>query len=83
MVAPLAGGSGASCYVARGAPGVLCVLPVSVRRHLRGGEGVCVRGVGLGVMSHRRLPSLSVSWRVSCRRLRTYGWSWGAGRLRG
>ena len=41
--------------------GVLWVLPVSVRRRFRGGEGVCVPSVGLGVMSHRRLPSLRVS----------------------
>ena len=34
-------------------------------------------------MSHRRLPSLRVSWRVFRRRLTIYGWSWGAGRLRG
>ena len=64
MVAPLARGSGASSCVVRGAPGVLPVLPVSVRGRLRGGEGVYVRGVGLGVMSYRRLPSLRVSWRV-------------------
>ena len=31
-----------------GAPGLLWVLPVSVRRCLRGGEGMCVSGVGLG-----------------------------------
>ena len=59
------------------------MLPVSVCGHLWGGEGVCVRGVGLGVMSHRRLPSGRVSWRASRGRLRTYGWSWGVGRLRG
>ena len=46
-------------------------------------EGVCLCGAGLWVMSHRRMPSRCVSWRVSRRRLRTYGWSWGAGRLRG
>ena len=34
-------------------------------------------------MSHRRMLSRCVSWRVSRRRLRTYGWSWGAGRFRG
>ena len=83
MAAPLAGGSGASCCVARRAPGVLWVSPVSVRRRLWGGEGVCACGAGLWVMSHRRMPSRRVSWRVSRRRLRTYGWSWGAGRLRG
>ena len=76
-------GSGASCCVARRAPGVLWVPLVSVRRRLCGGEGVCVCRVGLWVMSHRRIPSRCVSWRVSRRRLRTYGWSWGAGRLRG
>ena len=59
--AQLAQGWGASCGVARGVSGVLRVgvvpvLPVSVRRRLRGGEGVCVHGVGLWVMSHRRLP---------------------------
>ena len=74
--APPAGESGASCCVARGVPGVLrvgavSVSPVSVRRRLRGGEGVSVGGGGLGVMSHRRLPSLRVAWRVSRRRLRT------------
>ena len=42
-----------------------------------------MRRVGLGVMSHRRLSSLRVSWSVSSRRLRTYGWSWGAEGLRG
>ena len=62
---------------------MLWVSPVSVRRRLWGGEGVCVCGAGLWVMSHRRMPSRCVSWRVSRRRLRTYGWSWGAGRLRG
>ena len=46
--------------------------PVSVRRRLWGGEGVCVCGAGLWVMSHRRMPSRCVSWRVSCRRLRTW-----------
>ena len=55
-------------------------LPVSVRRRLSGGEGACVRAVGLGVMSHRRLAFLHISSRVLRRRLRTYGWSWGAGR---
>ena len=40
-------------------------------------------GAGLWVMSHRRMLSRCVSWRVSRRCLRTYGWSWGAGRLRG
>ena len=83
MAAPLAGGSGASCCVARRASGVLWVSPVSVRRRLWGGEGVCACGAGLWVMSHRRMPSRRASWRVSRRRLRTYGWSWGAGRLRG
>ena len=34
-------------------------------------------------MSHRRMQSRCVSWGVPRRRLRTYGWSWGAGRLRG
>ena len=43
---------------------------------------MCVQ-VGLGLMSHRRLPSRHVSWRVFRRRLRTYGWSWGARGLRG
>ena len=79
---PLAGGLGASCCVAHAAPGMLWVLPVSVLPRLRGGEGVCVRVLGLGVMSQRRLPSLRVSWRVSCRRLRRYGWCWGGGKLR-
>ena len=65
------------------APGVLWVPPVSVRRRLWGGEGVCVCGAGLWVMSHRRMLSCCVSWRVSRRRVRTYGWSWGAGRLPG
>ena len=40
-------GSGASCCVARRAPGELWVSPVSVRRHLWGGEGVCACGAGL------------------------------------
>ena len=40
-------------------------------------------GARLWVMSHRRMASRCVSWRVSRRRLRTYGWSWGAERLRG
>ena len=62
---------------------MLWVSPVSVRRRLLGGEGVCACGAGLWVMSHRRMLSRRVSWRVSRRRLRTYGWSWGAGRLRG
>ena len=44
MAAPLAGGSGASCCVARRAPGVLWVSPVSVRRRLWGGEGVYACG---------------------------------------
>ena len=79
----MAGGSGASCCVMRRAPGVLWVPPVPVRRRLWGGEGVCVCGVGLWVMSHRRMPSRCVSWRVSRRCLRTCGWSWGARRLRG
>ena len=35
------------------------------------------------LISRSRVPSLRVCWRVSCRRLRTYGWSWGAGRLQG
>ena len=83
MVAPLAGGSGASCCVVRGAPGVLWVLLASVRQRLRVGEGLGVCGCWLGVMCHRRLPSLPVPWRVSRRCLRTYGWSLGAGRLRG
>ena len=64
-------------------PKMLRVLRVSVRRSFWAGEGRAVRGVGLGVMSHRRLPSRRVSWRVSCRHLRTYGWSWGAGTLQG
>ena len=42
------GGSGASCCVARRAPGVLWVPPVSVRRRLWGGGGVCVRAPALG-----------------------------------
>ena len=42
MVAPLAGGSGASCCVARRAPEVLWVLPVSVRRRLWVARGVCL-----------------------------------------
>ena len=82
------GGSGASCCVACEVPGVLrdgavSVLPLSVRRRLRGGQGVSLCGVGLELMSHRRLPSLCVAWRVSRRRLRTYGWSWGAESSRG
>ena len=49
MVAPLAWGSGESCCVARRAPGVLWVSPVSVRRRLWGGEGECFcRGWALG-----------------------------------
>ena len=40
-------------------------------------------GSGLGVMSHRRLPSLRIARRVFCRRLRTYGWSCGTGELAG
>ena len=79
----LAGGSDALCCLALTAPALLWVLPVSMRRRLWGGEGVCVRGVGLGVMFHRHLPSRHISWRVSRRRLRAYGWSWGAGRLGG
>ena len=63
--------------------GLVPVLPLSVRGRMRGGEGWCVRGVGLGLMSHRRLPSLRVSWRVFGRGLRTYGWSWLAVRLWG
>ena len=60
MGAPLAGGSGASCCVARGVPGLLqvravSVLPVSVRRHLWDGKGVSEGGAGHGVMFHRRL----------------------------
>ena len=62
---------------------MLWVSPVSVRRRLWGGEGVCACGAGLWVMSHRRMPSRCVSWRVSRRRLRTYGWSWGAGGVAG
>ena len=62
---------------------MLWVSRMSVRRRLWGGEGVCACGGGLWVMSHRRMPTRCLSWRVSCRRLRTYGWSWGAGRLRG
>ena len=62
---------------------MLWVPPVSVRRRLWGGEGVCLCGAGLWVMSHRRMPSRCVSWRVSRRRLRTYGWSWGAGGVGG
>ena len=62
---PLAGGSGASCCVVRRAPGVLLVPPVSVRRRLWGGEGVCLCGAGLRVMSHRWMPSRCVSWSVS------------------
>ena len=49
------GGSGASCCVARRAPRVLWVPPVSVRRRLWGGEGVCLYGAGLWVMSHRQM----------------------------
>ena len=64
------------------APGVLWVPLVSVRRRLWGGKSVCVCGVGLW-MSHRQMPSRCVSWRVFLRRLRTYEWSWGAGRLPG
>ena len=44
---------------------MLWVPPVLVRRRLWGGEGVCVCGAGLWVMSHRRMPSRCVSWRVS------------------
>ena len=67
MAAPLAGRSGASCCVVRRAPGVLWVPPVSVRQRLWGGERVCLCGAGLWVMSHRRMPSRCVSWRVSRR----------------
>ena len=63
--------------------GAMWVLPVSVQHQLWGGEGVSVCWVGLEVMSHRRVPSLCVSWRVSCRRLTTYEWSLGAGSSRG
>ena len=34
------------------------------RRRLSGGEGVCVCGAGLRVMSRRRMPSRCVSWRA-------------------
>ena len=66
--------------MAGGVPGVLQVgavlaLPASVHRRLCGGEGVSVGRTGLGVMSRRRFPSRRVSWRVSGRCLRTYGWS--------
>ena len=44
---------------------MLWAPPVSVLRRLWGGEGVCVCGVGHWVMSHRRMPSRCVSWRVS------------------
>ena len=58
---------------------MLLVPPVSLCRRLWGAKGVCVCGAGLWVISHRRMPSRCVSWGVSSRRLRTYGWSWGAG----
>ena len=50
--APLAGGSGVSCCVARGVPGVLRVgvvlaLPASMRRRLWGGKGCMWVGLGL------------------------------------
>ena len=69
-------GSGASCCEVRGVSGLLrvgavSVAPVSVCQRFRAGEGVSVCGGGLGVITHRRLPSLCVSWRVSRRRLRT------------
>ena len=55
-------GGGAAGRGVRGrAPRVLWVPPVSVRRRLLGGEGVCVCGAGLWVMSHRRMPSRCVS----------------------
>ena len=44
---------------------MLWVPPVSVRRRLWGAEGVCVCGAWLWVMSHRRMLSRCVSWRVS------------------
>ena len=74
VVAPLAGWSGASCCVARPAPVVcvLWVLLVPAPGRLRCGDGVCVYGVGLGVMSQRRIPSLHVFWKPCGRRLRTY-----------
>ena len=62
---------------------MLWVYAVSVRRRLWGGEGVCACGAGLWVMSHRQMPSRCVCWRVSRRRLRTYGWSWDAGEVAG
>ena len=51
--APPAGGSGASCCVAHGVPGVpglgaVLVLLTSVRRRLQGCEGCSWVGVGLG-----------------------------------
>ena len=46
---------------------MLWVPPVSMRRRLWGDEGVCVCGAGLWLMSHRRMPSRCVSWRVSRR----------------
>ena len=55
---------------------VVSMLPVSVRRGLRGGERVSTVAGGLGVTSHRRLLSLRVAWRVSGRRLRTYVSPW-------
>ena len=44
--------------------------------------GVCVRGPARGDVPQAD-ASRCVSWRVSHRRLRTYGCSWGARRLRG
>ena len=42
------GGSGASCCLAHRAPGVLRVLPVSVRQSFWGGKGCVCPGLGLG-----------------------------------
>ena len=63
--------------------GPVLVPLVSVRRHLQGGEGVSLCGVGPPVMSHMRFSSFCAAWRGSHRRLTTYGWSWGAGSWQG
>ena len=78
-----AAGRGVRRVMLCGVSGRVQVLPVSVRPHLLGGERVSGCGAGLEMMSHSRLLSLPVSCRLSRRRLRTYGWSWGAGSLRG